>query len=60
MMERFDTNGDGQLGFDEMPEMMRDRAKSFDEDGDGALSSDEMVKMRQSMFGSRPRTGSVG
>ena len=60
MTERFDTNGDGMLGLDEMPGPMKERAAPFDLNGDGLLSEDELRSMRQSMpvgGGRGPRRG---
>ena len=50
MLERIDTNKDGQLGFDEMQAAASTRiAKGFarvDKDNDGALSAEEFAKLR--------------
>ena len=38
----YDKNGDGNIGFDEIPERLRGFARGFDEDGDGSLSGKEI------------------
>jgi len=61
MVSRFDTDGDGLLGIDELPDRMRDRALDFDTDGDGVLDSGEMAAMRQArMSGPGGGPGSRG
>ena len=47
MMSRFDSNGDGKIQKDELPERMRPRFDELDTDGDGALSAEELQAMRR-------------
>ena len=58
-LARFDADGDGLLGLDELPDRMRDRALDFDTDGDGVLDSGEMAAMRRARMAG-PRGGSAG
>ena len=50
-LDRFDADGNGLLGLDELPGRMRDRALDFDTDGDDVLDSGEMAAMRQARMG---------
>ena len=52
MMARLDTNGDGKIQKDELPERMRSRFDELDADGDGALTAEELMAMRRG--GNRP------
>ena len=47
MMSRLDSNGDGKIQKDELPERMRPRFDELDTDGDGALSAEELQAMRR-------------
>jgi Ca2+-binding EF-hand superfamily protein len=44
MFTNRDTNGDGKLSGDEIPEPMRDRLDRIDTNGDGAIDQDELKK----------------
>ena len=52
MMARFDTNGDGKIQKEELPERMRSRFDELDTDGDGALTTEELMARRRG--GNRP------
>ncbi len=47
LMGRLDSNGDGKIQKDELPERMRARFDELDTDGDGALSAEELQAMRR-------------
>ncbi|MCU9838488.1 EF-hand domain-containing protein [Ruegeria sp. WL0004] len=50
MLERLDSNKDGQLSQDEMPEPRKNMGRFFgrmDADGDGAISEEEFAQMQQ-------------
>lgn len=57
MFETRDSNGDGKLTGDEIPERMRDRIGMVDKDGDGSISKSEFAAMAARMedgAGKRP------
>ncbi len=54
---RFDTNEDGKIAKDELPEMMQERFPMMDGNGDGFIDQKEMEEMRQRFRG---RGGSRG
>ena len=64
MFERSDSNGDGKLTGDEVPERMRDKLKMVDKDGDGSISKTEFAAMAARMEdgqGKRPgKDGNAG
>jgi hypothetical protein len=64
MFTRMDTNGDGQLGSEELEgNAMADRLKTLDKDSDGAVSKDEFQTGIASLFrggGGRGRGGAGG
>ncbi len=47
LMARFDSNGDGKIQKEELPERIRPRFDEFDADGDGVLSAEELTAMRR-------------
>ncbi|MCZ6710735.1 MAG: hypothetical protein O7B25_10255, partial [Gammaproteobacteria bacterium] len=51
-----DTDGDGKLAGDEIPDRMKERLDAFDTDGDGAVSREEL-EARMSQFGGRGGEG---
>ncbi len=57
MMGRFDTNGDGKIQKEDLPERMRSRFDELDADGDGALTAEELMAMRRG--GNRPPSDPV-
>ena len=55
-MMAMDTNGDGKVTEEEMPERMRQMLQRIDANGDGALDKEELQKMAErSNRGDRPR-----
>ena len=54
-MERFDSDKDGKLSKDELPERMQARFSEIDSDGDGSVSSQEFSKFAAA---NRPPGGS--
>ncbi|MCU0717841.1 MAG: hypothetical protein MUD03_17110 [Pirellula sp.] len=57
MFEGRDTNKDGKLSGDEIPEPMRGRLDRIDQNGDGAISRDEVERAAEMM---RDRAGGPG
>ena len=53
-MMQWDSDGDGRLTADELPERMRMRFDSMDANGDGALDADEIEAVAGRMRGRRP------
>ncbi len=53
MFDSQDTNKDGKLTGDEIPERMRERVTQIDEDGDGAISRTEMQRVMARMSGGK-------
>ena len=56
MLEEFDTNKDGKLSKDEVPEGMRDRFDAADTNHDGFLDLEELKRM----FSNMPPQGNNG
>jgi len=54
MLDEFDTNKDGKLSRDEVPDGMRSRFAAADKNGDGFLDSAELLEMSATMQQSRP------
>lgn len=57
MFESRDTNKDGKLSADEMPEQMKGRVEQLDTDKDGSVSREEMRAMMSRMQRGRERGG---
>lgn len=53
MIQRSDTNGDGLLTPNEVPERMRQMLQGKDTNGDGAISAEELSAAMESMRGQR-------
>ena len=49
LFKQMDSDGDGRLSGDEIPEKLRSRLKAIDTDGDGSLSLAEAQKIAQFM-----------
>ncbi|MCV2890209.1 EF-hand domain-containing protein [Ruegeria aquimaris] len=63
MLERLDSNKDGQLSQDEMPQPKKDMGRFFgriDADGDGAITEEEFAQMQQRMSERHGRHGFGG
>jgi multidrug efflux pump subunit AcrA (membrane-fusion protein) len=51
LVGRFDSNGDGKLQADELPEQMRSRLSEADKNGDGAIDVGEFTAAMRAMGG---------
>ena len=60
LFEKSDSDNDGKLTGDEIPERMRDRLKQIDSNGDGSIQKSEMVAAMQRMEGLGQRKGKEG
>ncbi len=63
MLDRFDTNGDGQLDASELDALegrMRDRLAQADTDNDGIISREELVESSRRMMEQMQRNGGPG
>ncbi len=57
IFDRFDTNRDGVLTADEIPEPMRERVMRMDADGDGRVTREEFEAFRQQLREAGERWG---
>jgi Ca2+-binding EF-hand superfamily protein len=60
MVERMDTDGDGQLSGAEIPEFLANQLKQLDTDGDGALTAAEIDAMSSPPRGGAGAGGGAG
>ncbi|QQL46099.1 SUMF1/EgtB/PvdO family nonheme iron enzyme [Sulfuriroseicoccus oceanibius] len=54
LLTRFDSDGDGKLRGDEIPERMKARLDHIDRNGDGIVTKDELERMGPPKSGQRP------